>query len=36
VTSSTRASAYLYSTDAEIDQLLEGVADATTFFGVRS
>jgi cysteine desulfurase/selenocysteine lyase len=36
VTSSTRASAYLYSTEAEIDQLLEGVADATTFFGVRS
>ena len=36
VTSSTRASAYLYSTDAEIDQLLTGVADATTFFGVRS
>ncbi|GAB3607598.1 cysteine desulfurase [Conyzicola nivalis] len=36
VTSSTRASAYLYSTDAEIDQLLTGVADATTFFGVGS
>jgi cysteine desulfurase/selenocysteine lyase len=36
VTSSTRASAYLYSTDAEIDHLLTGVADATTFFGVRS
>ena len=36
VTSSTRASAYLYSTEAEIDQLLTGVADATTFFGVRS
>ena len=36
VTSSTRASAYLYSTDAEIDQLLTGVADVTTFFGVRS
>ncbi|WP_411701315.1 aminotransferase class V-fold PLP-dependent enzyme [Conyzicola sp.] len=36
VTSSTRASAYLYSTDAEIDQMLAGVADATTFFGVSS
>ena len=36
VTSSTRASAYLYSTEAEIDLLLAGVADATTFFGVRS
>jgi len=36
VTSSTRASAYLYSTEAEIDLLLTGVADATTFFGVRS
>jgi len=36
VTSSTRASAYLYSTEAEIDQVLTGVADAATFFGVRS
>ncbi|WP_157155965.1 aminotransferase class V-fold PLP-dependent enzyme [Diaminobutyricimonas sp. LJ205] len=33
VTSSTRASAYLYTTDDEIDQLLTGVADAIRFFG---
>jgi cysteine desulfurase / selenocysteine lyase len=33
VTSSTRASAYLYTTDDEIDRLLTGVADAIRFFG---
>ena len=32
VTSSTRASAYLYSTEAEIDALLEGVVAARDFF----
>jgi cysteine desulfurase/selenocysteine lyase len=36
VTSSTRASAYLYTTEDEVDQLLESVADATKFFGVLS
>jgi len=35
VTSSTRASTYLYNTVDEVDQLIAGVADATTFFGVR-
>jgi len=34
VTSSTRASAYLYSTADEIDQVVDGVKDAATFFGV--
>jgi cysteine desulfurase/selenocysteine lyase len=36
VTSSTRASAYLYTTDDEVDLFLEGVADAITFFGAHS
>ena len=36
ITSSTRASAYLYTTTDEIDQLIEGVDAATGFFGVRS
>jgi cysteine desulfurase/selenocysteine lyase len=35
VTSSTRASTYLYNTVDEVDQLIAGVADATAFFGVR-
>jgi cysteine desulfurase/selenocysteine lyase len=35
ITSSTRASAYLYSTTDEVDAFLAGVADAITFFGVR-
>jgi cysteine desulfurase/selenocysteine lyase len=35
VTSSTRASTYLYNTVDEVDQLIAGVADATDFFGVR-
>jgi cysteine desulfurase/selenocysteine lyase len=34
VTSSTRASTYLYTTVDEVDQLIAGVADATAFFGV--
>jgi cysteine desulfurase/selenocysteine lyase len=34
VTSSTRASAYLYSTEDEIDQVVDGVRDAAVFFGV--
>jgi cysteine desulfurase/selenocysteine lyase len=34
VTSTTRASAYLYSTADEIDQVIDGVRDAATFFGV--
>ena len=34
VTSSTRASAYLYSTADEIDQAIDGVRDAAIFFGV--
>ena len=32
--STTRASGSIYTTDAEIDFFLEGVADARTFFGV--
>ena len=33
VTSSTRASAYLYNTEAEVDTFLTAVADTITFFG---
>lgn len=36
VTSSTRASTYLYSTEAEVDAFLEGVRSTIDFFGVRS
>ena len=36
VTSSTRASTYLYNTLDEVEQLIAGVADATDFFGVRA
>ncbi|HEX5858974.1 MAG TPA: SufS family cysteine desulfurase, partial [Microbacterium sp.] len=36
ITSSTRASAYLYTATDEIDQLVEGVDAATRFFGVRT
>ncbi|MGC5221617.1 aminotransferase class V-fold PLP-dependent enzyme [Micromonospora sp. DT81.3] len=36
ITSSTRASSYVYTTGDEIDQLIEGVDAATRFFGVRS
>ncbi|WP_194420519.1 SufS family cysteine desulfurase [Microbacterium abyssi] len=36
VTSSTRASTYLYSTEAEVDAFLDGVAATIEFFGVRS
>lgn len=32
VTSSTRASTYLYTTDAEVDAMIDGVADAIRFF----
>ncbi|MET1045044.1 MAG: cysteine desulfurase [Microbacteriaceae bacterium] len=35
VTASTRASAYLYTTDDEVDHLIAGVADAVDFFGVN-
>jgi len=35
LTSSTRASTYLYSTEGEVDEFLAGVADAISFFGVR-
>jgi cysteine desulfurase/selenocysteine lyase len=35
VTSSTRASTYLYSTSDEVDLVLEGVRDAAAFFGVN-
>lgn len=34
ITSSTRASSYLYTTPDEIDELITAVADAITFFGV--
>jgi len=33
ITSSTRASTYLYTTTEEVDQLVSGVADAILFFG---
>ncbi|WP_404435992.1 cysteine desulfurase [Microbacterium aerolatum] len=36
VTASTRASTYLYSTEAEVDAFLDGVAATIDFFGVRS
>jgi cysteine desulfurase/selenocysteine lyase len=36
VTSSTRASTYLYTTEAEVDAVLGGVAAAIDFFGVRA
>jgi len=36
ITSSTRASAYLYTTTDEVDELIQGVDAATRFFGVRS
>jgi cysteine desulfurase/selenocysteine lyase len=36
VTSSTRASTYLYTTEDEVDMFLDAVADATKFFGVLS
>jgi cysteine desulfurase/selenocysteine lyase len=36
VTSSTRASAYLYTTEDEVDELLDAVSAATTFFGASS
>jgi len=36
ITSSTRASAYLYTTEDEVDQFLSGVRDTSAFFGVTS
>lgn len=36
VTASTRASTYLYSTEAEVDAFLDGVRSTIEFFGVRS
>ncbi len=36
VTSSTRASTYLYTTEAEVDAVIDGVAAAIDFFGVRA
>lgn len=36
VTSSTRASGYLYTTQDEVDELIAAVADAITFFGVTA
>jgi cysteine desulfurase/selenocysteine lyase len=36
VTSTTRASSYLYTTADEIDEVVQGVADATAFFGVTT
>jgi cysteine desulfurase/selenocysteine lyase len=36
VTSSTRASAYLYTTPDEVAEFLDGVRGATKFFGVQS
>jgi cysteine desulfurase/selenocysteine lyase len=35
IRSSTRASTYLYSTEAEVDLFIAGIADAATFFGSR-
>jgi len=36
VTSSTRASTYLYTTEAEVDAVIDGVAQAIDFFGVHA
>ncbi|HEY0259898.1 MAG TPA: cysteine desulfurase [Lacisediminihabitans sp.] len=36
ITSSTRASSYLYTTTDEVDRLIAGVEQARTFFGVNS
>jgi cysteine desulfurase/selenocysteine lyase len=36
VTSSTRASAYLYTTDDEVAEFLDALSAATTFFGVTA
>jgi cysteine desulfurase/selenocysteine lyase len=36
ITSSTRASGYLYTTSDEVDEFLDGLAAATTFFGVTT
>lgn len=36
VTSSTRASTYLYTTQAEVDSMIDGVAAAIGFFGAHS
>lgn len=36
ITSSTRASAYLYTTEDEVELLASGVSDAIAFFGPRS
>jgi cysteine desulfurase/selenocysteine lyase len=36
ITASTRASAAVYTTRGEVDVLLEGLADAVDFFGVRA
>jgi cysteine desulfurase/selenocysteine lyase len=36
VTSSTRASAYLYTTEDEVDEFLDALSAATKFFGVNS
>ncbi|MCW4384226.1 cysteine desulfurase [Salinibacterium sp. SYSU T00001] len=35
ITASTRASAYIYTTEEEVDRLIEAVADSREFFGVR-
>ena len=35
-TASTRASAYLYTTEAEVDTVIEATADAVRFFGATS
>jgi cysteine desulfurase / selenocysteine lyase len=36
ITATTRASAYLYTTQDEIDRLIDGVAGAVAFFGGRA
>ena len=36
VTSTTRASTYLYNTVDEVDEVVQAVADATEFFGVTA
>ncbi|WEK62076.1 MAG: SufS family cysteine desulfurase [Candidatus Microbacterium colombiense] len=36
ITSSTRASTYLYTTEAEVEAVIDGVAAAIDFFGVRA
>jgi cysteine desulfurase/selenocysteine lyase len=35
VSASTRASAYLYNTESDVDALLNAVSDVRSFFGIK-